>query len=157
MRVREATPADADAVREVYAAFIAGLGPATYGDEQVEAWRRGVESADYTAAIRDDELAFGSLRHAAPEGYETAVDAEATAVYVHPDAARDGVGSAVLADRERRARDAGVESLGCTSSLNGVGFYERHGYERVRERSHEFSSAESTDVEGRVVEMAKVL
>ncbi len=168
MHVRDATASDAEAVREVHAASIAAFGPAAYDCEQVEAWGSGVESADYAAIDAEefefvvaeadgDVVAFGSLLLAAPDGYRAAVDAELTAVYVHPEAGRSGVGSTVLAALEDRAREASVESLGLASSLNAVGFYERHGYERVRERAHEFSSGESTGVEGRVVEMATEL
>lgn len=98
MRVRDATPSDADAIRDVHGAAIAGLAPSAYTDEQVEAWGRGVESADYgvieheefefvVAEAEDEVLAFGSLRLATPDGYESPVDAEVTAVYAHPSAA----------------------------------------------------------------------
>lgn len=170
VEVREAVPADAAAVRAVHVAAIEGLGPEAYTDEQVEAWAAGCESADYAGTIASetvefvvavdadgDVVAFGSLRTEPPGGYEAAVDGEVTGVYVHPDVARRGVGSAVYADLERRAAAAGLEALGLTASLNAVPFYESHGYRRVRERSHEFSAGESTGVEGTVVEMRKAL
>ncbi len=183
MHVREATTADAEAVRTVHHESITGLGPAAYSDEQVEAWARGVEDADYEAAITDDDahfvvaerdgedngpddegrddhgddapaiVAFGSLSLSAPEDYEADVDAEVTGVYVHSGVARQGVGTAVLSDLERRARAEGVGALGLSASLNAVAFYEDRGYERVRAYDHEFSAALSTGVEGTVVEM----
>ncbi len=42
-------------------------------------------------------------------------------------------------------------------TLHAVPFYEWHGYERVREYMHEFSSHESIVVTGTVVEMKKNL
>lgn len=167
MRVREATPSDADAVREVHRASIEGLGPAAYAKEQVEAWARGCETAEYSAIDEDDcyfvvaedesVVGFGSLRFSSPDGYEAAVDAEVTGLYVHPSVARRGVGSAMLADLEHRAREEGVRTLGLTSSLNAVPFYASQGYERVREYDHEFSGHAAIGVEGRVVEMRKEL
>jgi putative acetyltransferase len=168
VEVRDAVPADAAAVREVHVAAIEGLGPEAYAREQVEAWAAGCESADYEAAMADDSVefvvatdervvAFGSLQADAPDGYEADVDGEVTGVYVHPSVARRGVGSAVYAELERRAEAAGLGALGLLASLNAVPFYEAHGYRRVRERSHEFSSRESTGVEGTVVEMRKPL
>jgi putative acetyltransferase len=194
VRVREARPGDADAVRAVHRASILGLGTGAYSREQVEAWAAGAESADY-AAIDDDAyhfvvaeaadgggnrsedggsdgsqderdgatpgaggiVAFGSLKLAAPAGYEAAVDAEVTGVYVHPDAAREGVGTAVVETLEARARAEGVDQLGLTASANAVPFYEARGYDRGRERDHEFSAGEDTGVEGRVVEMVRPL
>lgn len=169
MHVREARPSDVDAVRAVHRASIEGLGPAAYAEEQVEAWAHGCETAEYSSIAEDDcyfvvaededggVVGFGSLRLDSPEGYEAAVDAEVTGLYVHPSVTREGVGSAILADLEDRARNEGVRTLGLTSSLNAVPFYEAQGYERVREYAHEFSDHESTGVEGRVVEMRKEL
>jgi putative acetyltransferase len=143
MEVREATPADADAVRRVHRASIEGLATAAYDPEQIDAWAAGCESADYAAAIGADDVeylvaedegrtvGFGSLSLAPPEGYETRVDAEVTGVYVHPSVAREGVGSRIYAEPERRARERGVGTLGLEASRNAVPFYGAHGYERV--------------------------
>ncbi|WP_439025770.1 GNAT family N-acetyltransferase [Haloarchaeobius sp. DT45] len=172
MHVREATLADVPAVRGVHEAAIRELGRQTYSQEQVDAWAAGVASAEY-ADIDDEDcyfvvaerendgrddpvvVAFGSLWLTDPATDEQSVDAEVTAVYVHPAVARRGVGSQVLAALEREARARGVETLGLTASTNAVPFYEAHGYERVTERLHEFSSHLSTGVEGTVVVMDK--
>jgi putative acetyltransferase len=172
MQVRVATVADVEAIRRVHEASIRELGSETYDAEQVAAWAAGVQSAEY-AAVADEEfyyavaedvsgetaavVGFGTLARREPDGYAADVDAEVTAVYVHPDVARDGVGSALLADLERQAREEGFERLGLTGSTNAVPFYDAHGYERVRERAHEFAGHEGTGVEGTVVEMAKSL
>ena len=165
MRIRNAVPADAEAVRDVHYHSIKELGTEPYSQEQVDAWARGCESADYTAAIEaekvefvvadndDTVVAFGSLKLTPPAGYEVDVDAEVTGVYVHPSVARQGIGTRIYTELERRARTSGVQMLGLSASLNAVPFYEAHGYERVREYTHEFSSHESTGVTGSIVEM----
>ena len=169
MHVREATTDDAEAVRSVHSESITELGPEGYAEPQVAAWARGCESADYSSVIENEEtefvvaedegtvVAFGSATLESPEEYEPAVEAEVTGVYVHPTVARTGVGSAVLSEIERRVRDRDTHALGLSASLNAVSFYEEHGYERVREYTHEFSSSESTSVTGTLVEMKKEL
>jgi putative acetyltransferase len=169
MEIRDATVTDAEAVRTVHYASIIGLGPEAYGEHQVEAWASGCGSADYEAAIRSDELTqvvadrdgvvvgFGSLSWETPDSYGTDVGAEVTAVYVLPSVARRGVGTELYAELERRAREAGVTGLGLSASLPAVPFYESHGYDRVSEYDHEFSSHEGTGVTGRVVRMKKEL
>jgi len=76
---------------------------------------------------------------------------------VLPSVARDGVGTEIYTELERRAREQAVAALGLSASLPAVPFYEVHGYERVTEYDHEFSSHEGTGVTGRVVEMRKEL
>ena len=169
MKVRDVTPADAEAVRTVHYASIIGLGPDAYEQRQVEAWASGCGSADYETAIKADVLSyvvadrdgvvvgFGSLKWEALDGYEADVGAEVTAVYVLPSVAREGVGTEIYAELERQAREEGVTVLGLSASLPAVPFYEAHGYDRVSEYDHEFSSHEATGVTGRVVRMKKNL
>jgi putative acetyltransferase len=169
MRIREARAAEAEAIRCVHRESIEGLGPAGYSSEQVAAWARGTESADYAATIESDDggfvvaerdgdlLGFGSLSYDIPEEYEASADTEVTGVYVHPSATREGVGTELLVALERAAKNRGVGTLGLSASHNALRFYERHGYERVRTYEHEFSSDESTGVTGAIVEMKKAL
>ncbi len=167
MRIREADPADADSIRDVHVRAIRELGTQAYSREQVEAWAAGCASAEYAETITDEGTAFvvaeedgsvvgfGTMSFAPAAEYRTSVDAAVTGVYVDPDVARRGVGSRLYDALERRARNRGAESLGLRASLNAVPFYEAQGYHRVAERSHEFSSHESTGVTGTVVEMRR--
>lgn len=160
MEVREAAPEDARAVGDAHQRAIAELGPQAYTDEQVDAWRGDREPSGYELdlagrfVVAEKEgivVGFGTLDPDPGEDYDPPVDAEVTGVYVHPGHAREGVGSALLADLERTAREWNVERVGLHASLNAVPFYEAKGYERVRERPHEFAGG----VEGTVVEMHK--
>jgi putative acetyltransferase len=134
MHVRPATRADRAALPTLHTAAVEAFGPNGYDAEQVREWAGADERSptDYavdaagehfTVAVRDGVVAgFGHL----------VVDVgEVHAVYVHPDHARRGVGSALLAEQEGYARGRGCETLALQSSLNAVGFYERAGYERV--------------------------
>ena len=169
MKVRKATHTDAKAVRQIHRESIEGLGPEAYSQNQVEAWASGCESADYSAPIESDNVyfvvaeedgehrGFGSLQLETPNEYEATVDAEITGVYVHPSTARAGVGTELLTNIEQEARNRGFQTLGLSASLNAVPFYEHHGYEKVREYSHEFSPKQSTGVTGDLIEMKKEL
>jgi putative acetyltransferase len=169
MEVREAKPADAEAIRDVHYTSIVELGPEAYSQRQVDAWAQGCESARYADTISDEKSAmfvaetddtvvgFGTLTLAAPDEYEADPDAEIAAVYVHPDAAQEGVGTRLYGTLEQRARQQGVGTLGLWASRNAVPFYESQGYERVTEHVHEFTSHEGTAVTGTVVEMQKEL
>ena len=133
MDVRPATPEDAEVLPALHSDAVEAFGPDHYTAERVDHWSsRGERTPeDYpvdepgehvTVCVRDGEVAgFGHLAVA---------EREVHAVYVHPDHARRGVGSALLAELEGFARGRGLETLDLQSSLNAVGFYERAGYER---------------------------
>ncbi|WP_330630867.1 GNAT family N-acetyltransferase [Halocatena halophila] len=150
MRIRPATPADRSELPALHTATVEAFGPEAYDQSTVEAWAKAGERtpSDYvtdntehfTVAIKNDDIVgFG---HLIPE--KSAVHA----VYVHPDHARTGVGSALLAELEGYARGCGCEELSLQASLNAVGFYEQAGYTAV----------EAVDLDGiRVCEMTKAL
>ena len=136
MYVRPATREDRDALPALHTAAVEAFGPDGYDADQVRKWAKAddrspddydVDAPDehFTVAVREGEVAgFGHL----------VLDAgEIHAVYVHPDHASHGVGSALLAELEGYARGQGCTALALQSSLNAVGFYEQAGYERVDE------------------------
>lgn len=161
--IRLATPDDAPAICAVHVASIEAFGPMGYDQTQVNAWARDRHPDDYdltddssdvlVATDGDDILAFGRLRTDPGTHLAATVDGEVTAVYVHPDVGRQGVGTAMLRVLEGIARQDGLDSLGLWSSLNAKGFYRRHGYRSYT--THEIDFA--TDVPATVVEMTKPL
>lgn len=162
-QVREAVPADAHAIRDVHLASIEGLAGDHYDDEQVGAWAHDRDPDEYPIESPETEflvadcggtiVGFGWMKPDADDYIEAAVDGEITAVYVHPSVSGEGVGSAVYAALESRARSAGASSLGLWASLNAVSFYESHGYSRVTDHDLEFDDG----VYGTVTEMRKTL
>lgn len=58
---------------------------------------------------------------------------EVMAVYVHPDAARCGLGGLLLARAENAIVAAGHRTIRIGASLSGRPLYERHGYRVVAE------------------------
>lgn len=118
------------------------------------------DPADYDVVAGDSgfDVASDGRNSDAPTDAAADSDAEAAhgevrAVYVHPDHARRGVGTALLSELERRARKRGFEALVLTASLNAVPFYEHRGYEAVEELVYEFGG----EAEGIAVVMRKRL
>lgn len=161
--IREAVAADATAIRDLHLLSIEGLGGDTYTQAQIDAWAHERDPGEYpidspetsfvVAEWGDSLVGFGWTKPDADDYFECDVGGEITAVYVHPDATQEGIGSRIYAELEGYARGEGVLSLGLWASLNAVAFYEAQGYERVTEHTHEFSDG----VEGTVVEMRKML
>ncbi|MFH5797925.1 GNAT family N-acetyltransferase [Haladaptatus sp. CMAA 1911] len=136
--IREASPDDASDILDLHVASIRAFGPDAYDEEQVAAW---AEKDDGTAgypidapghylvvAVDDGVVGYGHL---------VTESGEIGAVYVHPDAARTGIGTAILAHLEGYARGWESTRLELWASLNAVGFYDRAGYRRVREETVE--------------------
>lgn len=163
VEVREATPADAGAIRTVHLASIEGQAGASYDDEQVDAWAHDRDPEEYpigspdahlVVAEDDDRIVgFGWLETEADDHVGGATEGEIRAIYVHPSVARRGVGSRIYEELEATARQAGIDSLGLWASRNAVTFYEAQGYRRVTDHVVEFHDG----VEGTVVEMRKGL
>lgn len=138
--VRPATPEDAPTILDAHVASIRAFGPRTYDDRQVAAWatkdgpeQYPIEDDDQYLVVAEVAGHGGTADELAGFGAVDLDDGEVWAVYVHPDHARAGVGSALLADLEETAREDGFESLTLVASLNAVGFYERHGWKGIEE------------------------
>ncbi|WP_267642025.1 GNAT family N-acetyltransferase [Haloarchaeobius amylolyticus] len=127
--LRPASREDMPAVASLHEASARELGRTHYDEQQVLAWsgRKDPEKYPYdepgehfvVAELDGEVVGFG---HLAVE------DGEVRAVYVSPDAARCGVGSALLAHLEATARDAGHDDCYLWASLNAVAFYRQAGW-----------------------------
>ncbi|ERG89736.1 MAG: sortase related acyltransferase [halophilic archaeon J07HX5] len=160
--IRVATPNDAERIRDVHLRSIEELGGQAYSETQVEAWAHDRDPGEYPietetthvlVAEDDAVLGFGWLRYDAGEHLQALVDGEIVAVYVHPSAARRGVGSQLYSALEAEADRRGLELLGLWASLNAVPFYKTHGYDRVTDHALELRAG----VELTVTELRKRL
>ncbi len=150
-KVRLAEPEDAPALRALIADSVrrlqlgdytqaqidGALGTALGLDTQLIADRHYfvAEAADGTLVASggwsDRRTLFGSDGAAAREDdrIDPAVDAaKIRAIFVHPDWARQGLGSLVLATVEDAARAAGFRRFEMGSTLTGVALYTLKGY-----------------------------
>jgi GNAT superfamily N-acetyltransferase len=131
--IRRATPDDAEAIWVVHRSSILNLGRAYYSAEEVESWAHGLtpdgdakamteggETMEIAVAADGRTVAFCSWR-----------DDEVLAVYVHPDGARQGIATRLLARAEAAIAENGHGRIRISASLAGRGFYEKRGYRVV--------------------------
>src|SRR5687768_16703105 len=132
--IRRATQADKEAIRRVHFRAVAVTCASHYPPEVILLWAGGLRPEKYAGAIEANEF-FVAEERGEVVGFAELdpAAAEVQGLYVSPAAGRRGVGRDLLRTLEERARAFGLESLGLTSSLNAVAFYERAGFE-ARER-----------------------
>ncbi|HWD39423.1 MAG TPA: GNAT family N-acetyltransferase [Fimbriimonas sp.] len=142
-QIREAKEADYPGIAEAHVASIKAIGPSGYSQEVVELWAAPRDASIYRAASANGESFFvAEDDRGAVIGFSSArySDVATVAVYVRGDAARIGVGSALLAAAEARLRELGASEIVIDASLTAVRFYETNGYEALGRAEHVLSS-----------------
>jgi putative acetyltransferase len=127
---------------EIHGRSIRGLALAHYPADVIAAWAGPVTATDN--AVRnflkntDHEIRLMAEIDGQPVGLGALVvqHAELRACYVDPQAARQGVGSALVKEMERIARDRGLPHLELHASLNAEPFYTALGYEALAREDH---------------------
>jgi putative acetyltransferase len=133
LTVREMQPEDARRFLEIHQAAVRGIAAKDYPDSVVDAWARPItdKMIEGFLANRDHETRLIAEIDGDPVGVGALVvrDAELRACYVAPPAARRGVGSALVAEMERIAREHRLDHLQLESSITAEPFYASLGYE----------------------------
>ena len=175
-QLRMASTTDVEAIRELIADSVRGLAKGFYTDAQIELSIRSVfgvdlqliEDGTYFVAEAGGRIVgcggwsrrrtlFGASEYAESRN-STLLDpasqpAKIRAFFVHPDAARMGIGRAILQRCESEALAAGFTSAEMMATLPGVPLYEVCGYEK-----HEYQDVNLPDGETIVcVRMSKRL
>jgi putative acetyltransferase len=139
--VREMRSADAPRFLEIHHAAIRGIAAKDYPPSVVEAWARPIteEVIERFLENRDHEIRLMAELNGQPVGIGAIVisNSELRACYVSPSAARRGVGSAIVAELERIAREHHLAHLQLESSTTAEPFYAALGY-RVEGRREFF-------------------
>lgn len=150
---RLATPADLESIRALIDDSVRGLGPQAYSRSQIDqalgTWL-GLDTqlvADQTYFVVEPADEPGKLvacggwsRRKTPFGADARPGrddglldprsdaAKIRAFFVHPEWARQGIGSRLLAMCEEAARNEGFTRCEMGATLTGVPLYRRHGY-----------------------------
>jgi putative acetyltransferase len=130
LRLRAGTLADAPAVARIMRAAIRGLSADSYTRAEVRAWSSLPPVYHRWAMTAGGERYFLAERAGEVVGYAALRDAELTAVFIHPRAARGGVGTALVRRTERAARRSGATRLRVVAALGAISFYARLGFGR---------------------------
>jgi putative acetyltransferase len=139
--IRKMRDDDARSFLEVHHAAVRRLAVRDYPPEVIEAWAPlPIREAAVEAVIAnpEDEIRFLAERDGHIIGLACLViaNSEVRACYVAPEAARTGVGKALLMKIEETARNAGVKYLHADSSLTAEQFYLSQGYEVTEYGQH---------------------
>jgi GNAT superfamily N-acetyltransferase len=179
VQIRKAILPDVPRLREIIEASVRGLQAVDYTPAQIEGALASVYGVDtqliedgtYFAAELAVELTatpqivacggwskrktlFGGDQYAARE--DSLLDpkrdaAKIRAFFVHPDWARQGIGTLILEACENAATAAGFTRLEMGATLSGVPFYRAKGYVELENQSVPLSNGESLPI----VRMAK--
>jgi GNAT superfamily N-acetyltransferase len=159
--VRAAATADRDAILALQRQSLRVLGRSHYGERQIESYLRHAETlepylvADGTYFVADagDRLAGCGGWSLRSPGYAAVTGAaddaglarlpRLRAMYVHPDFARRGIGSLLVAGIERAILAAGFREAAVDATLPGVALYERCGYRATGEMHAELPDGET--------------
>ncbi len=151
IQIRTAEPADTAALQALYDRSMRELGGNDYTAAQIESCLRYIVTVDpnliadrsyFVAEIAGTLVGCGGWTRRAP-GFRTSADKAAAgsddtaalmrAIFVHPDWARRGIASRIMAFLEACAREAGSRQAALIATVTGEPLYQALGY-TVRER-----------------------
>ena len=131
--IREMRPEDARRFLEIHHAAVRGIAAKDYPPSVVEAWARPItdQVIERFLANRGREIRLVAEMDGEIVGVGAIVvrNSELRACYVAPSAARRGVGSAVVSEIERIAREHHLDHLELESSITAERFYSALGYQ----------------------------
>ena|SRR5688500_2382603 len=128
---------------QIHSRSVRGLAAADYPPRVIEAWT-GPLNEERFLANPDKEIRLIADLDGVPVGFGALVlaPAELRACYVVPEAARNGVGTALVREIERIAVENGIERLDLLSSLNAEPFYTALGYDSTQATTHVLGSGQ---------------
>lgn len=132
MRLRKAEQADASAISTVIIRAISQTNAKDYPPEFIAALPEHFSPAQIASrlATRDTCVVLDAERVIATASLDGAT---VRSVFVLPQYQGSGVGLALMKHIEALARERDIVSLSVPSSITAVGFYQRLGYQTVRE------------------------
>ncbi len=146
--IREMLAGEARAFLEVQRAAVRAIAAKDYSPAEIEAWAPLPVTEDDIELVHKNGLNSHRLVAEAEgrivgAGALVTQNAELSACYVVPEAARKGVGSALVREIERTARQQGLTFLQLDSSVTAEPFYASLGYRVIERGEHILSSGKS--------------
>ena len=122
--IRRATPADADAVADVFIASFAGLSflPQLHTDDETRRWIRSIVIEEWEVWVAEES---GRIL-----GFEALSDDTLQLLYVHPDAQGRELGAGLL-EKAKERRPDGFRLWVFQKNEGARRFYDRHGFRLV--------------------------
>lgn len=130
--IRSLTAADYEAAARIFFAAVHEGTRNLYTPEQRRAWGGEAVNLDTWRSVFLEVEGCFAEDEGGPLGFMTLDQAGyIDFAFVHPDAARKGIGAALFAEVERRARAQAIAELTTNASLAAQPFFARHGFEIV--------------------------
>ena len=144
--VRPMLAEEARAFLDIHTRSVRGLAASHYPPDVIEAWVVPITEEYIRGFIKnpDNEIRLVAELDGALVGLGCLVvqNSELRACYVAPEAVRKGVGSALVREIERIAREHGLGHLHLDASINAEPFYTALGYEVVGRGEHVWPSGQ---------------
>jgi putative acetyltransferase len=138
--VRPMRPDEARTFLDIHTRAIRGIAARHYTPDVIEGWVVPVTDPNIAGFLRnaDGEIRLIAELDGTPVGLGALVvnNSELRACYVVPEAARKGVGSALVHEIERLARDNHLPHLELYASINAEPFYASLGYQVLERCEH---------------------
>ena len=144
MKIREMLETEARAFLEVHHAAVHNIASKDYPAEVIEDWAPPItdERIESFLSNPDGEIRLVAIIDGRIAGVGALVlaNCELRACYVAPDAVRRGLGSAIVREIERFARDNGLDHLQLDSSVTAEPFYIARGFHVTHRGQHALRS-----------------
>jgi putative acetyltransferase len=159
LKIRPARSSDARGILEAHRSAVRETAVRDYPPEVIEIWGPPVtdERVQWYAQgplLQETTVVAEIDGHIAGFGVIIESNNELRAVYVAHKYGKQGVGSALLQELERLARERGCKELAMDSSLTAEAFYLHHGFQALERGEHPMSDTGRTMA---CVRMRKVL
>ena len=141
MVIRRGIASDADRIWQVRTRAIRESCRSDYREAEIEAWASQPKPAGLEALIEDTDFLVAVVEgRVVGHAFLDRNLCEIAAVFVCPDHARSGIGSALMRSLEQTAREAGLAHLRLSATLNAVDFYEALGYASIKRSTYQHPS-----------------
>lgn len=130
MKIRKASKVDKENISRLHVASIKKLCCNHYTIEELNTWTNVLTPSVYDQALKEKVflVAYDSQQDLLGLGILDIENAEVSAIYINPDAAGKGIGTRLLYELEKTARNSKIYRITVHSTLNAKSFYTNHGY-----------------------------
>lgn len=136
--LRPAETSDTEKIAATHKASIEAICSNSYNSQSIAGWVEILSPAIYEDAIEHKIMILAEEnKEIIGLGILDLAQAEIGAIYIHPKATGKGYGRKLLQELESIALKNKVNQLTLCSTINALGFYQRHGYISANKTFHE--------------------
>ena len=136
LSIRPLTEQDIPQMQELFRTTILEVNSRDYSREESEDWASCGDGPEHWRKLLSENNFFGIFdRQDLLIGFSSMnIGGHLHSRFVHKDRQHQGIGSLLLAEVEKMAREYGVAQIGAEASITARPFFEKHGYRTVKEQ-----------------------